>query len=89
MRREIGSIFSLCFTVFTLISLISYSAFDIPLYTSSPNSPPLNKAGRIGAYLSEPFLDADEAAFYWAKERRFHRALIVYLPRQERSISWQ
>lgn len=52
MRREIGSISSLCFTVFTLISLISYNALDLPLYTSSPNSPLLNKAGIIGAYLS-------------------------------------
>ncbi len=52
MRREIGGIFLLSLSVFTLVSLISYDALDLPLYTSSPNSPALNRAGRIGAYLS-------------------------------------
>ncbi len=52
MRREIVSIFLLSFTVFALISLVSYDALDLSLYTSSPNSPVLNRAGRIGAYLS-------------------------------------
>ena len=49
---EIRGVFFLFFTTFILISLLSYDALDIPLYTSSPNSPPVNKAGKIGAYLS-------------------------------------
>ena len=50
--REIGAIFLFFVTIFTLISLISYNAFDNSLYTSSPNSPSVNKAGRTGAYIS-------------------------------------
>ncbi len=49
---EISGIFLLLLTVFILLSLVSYNPLDTSLYTSSPNSPPLNKAGRIGACLS-------------------------------------
>ncbi len=49
---KISGIFLLLLTVFILLSLVSYDPLDTSLYTSSPNSPPLNKAGRIGAYLS-------------------------------------
>ena len=49
---QINAILLLLFTGFILISLSSHEPLDVPLCTSSPNSPVLNKAGRIGAYLS-------------------------------------
>ena len=49
---QINAILLLLCTGFILISLLSHEPLDVPLYTSSPNSPVLNNAGRIGAYLS-------------------------------------
>ena len=49
---EISVVLFLFLTGFILISLFTYDALDIPLYTSSPNFPAVNKVGRVGAYLS-------------------------------------
>lgn len=50
--NEILAILLLTIGVFILISLLTFNAGDISLYTSTPNSPVRNFAGFIGAYTS-------------------------------------
>jgi len=39
--------------LFLVASLLSYSSYDTSRFSSPPNEPPSNLAGKIGAYLSE------------------------------------
>ncbi len=50
--RRVGGLLLLLFSAFSIISLFSFHPGDIPLFSSMPNDPTLNKAGKIGAYLS-------------------------------------
>ncbi len=49
---QVSGILLLLFSAFSIVSLFSFHPGDIPLFSSMPNDPALNKAGRIGAYLS-------------------------------------
>lgn len=50
--NEILAILLLTVGVFIFLSLITFDSNDIPLYTSTPNSPVRNFAGSVGAYTS-------------------------------------
>ena len=51
-KNEILAIIFLAIGAFILLSLITFDPNDIPLYTSTLNSPVKNFAGSIGAYTS-------------------------------------
>ncbi len=50
--NEIWAIFLLAVTVIASVSLFSFEAADLPIYTSSPNAPVRNFAGIAGAYFA-------------------------------------
>lgn len=51
-KNEIKGIIVLGFSLLLLASLISYSPFDLPWYTSAVNIPTHNLIGIVGAYLA-------------------------------------
>jgi S-DNA-T family DNA segregation ATPase FtsK/SpoIIIE len=50
--NEIKGIVFLCLAIIVLVSLVSYSSHDLPLYTSHPNIPLKNYIRIFGAYIS-------------------------------------
>lgn len=51
-KHEVLAALLFCLTLFFIIGLISYNPLDLAFYTTSPNKPPLNFGGIIGAYFT-------------------------------------
>ncbi len=84
--REIFGIILLGFSLFILLSLISYTPRDISFLVSIPNHPPENYVGIFGAWFAFLLFMAIGASSYWLPLLIVGWGISCFFEQQEKSL---